>query len=1156
MKLRHIIPAPTIAAQANASDPSVSAWVTANAGSGKTHVLALRVIRLLLEGAPPSKILCLTYTKAAAANMSLRVFSMLSKWTQLDDSQLTVAILDIGVRVTQPRLDLARKLFARTVETPGGLKIQTIHAFCERLLQMFPFEANLPSRFTLIEDAQKVELQEEARRAVLAQAVESPQSAEGRALGVLTTVTSEDGFLKALQSAQSMRRMLRVSMAAARQHGGYRKLLCKHFGAPPDEPLSDIETQIVEGGGLAGQWGAIAAKYATGLPTDVKAGMGWALIRSLRGAAQADAYNGLFLTQKGEPKKSLASKGLGDRYPGFIAQIEAERDRVLALRDRRKALQIIEKSNALILIASAVLDHYTSNKNARALIDFDDLIDKTLALLTTFNAGWVLFKLDSGIDHILVDEAQDTSPEQWEILRRLGEEFTAGASQRSVNRTFFAVGDEKQSIYAMQGARPEKFDNMRRHFSAAMRGAEKPFTEVMLDLSFRSAPVILTSVDLIFAEPERRKGLSADNVAPVHEALKKNVPGLVEFWPAVGAVTVDPPENWRLPLDAPNPHSPPSIVAGRVAQMVSGWLQADSPERVIDNETGAPRQIRAGDIIILVRTRTKIFEPVIAALKDAGVPVAGADRLRYAAHIAVLDLMAAGRVSLLPQDDLSLACVLKSPLFGLTDTDLIELAPGRKGSLLGALEASSNPAHRIASGRLARWREWARGATPFQFYARLLGAEGARRDLVARLGLEAADAIDEFLAQSLNHEKLHAPSLASFLALLESSEDEVKRDMDAATNAVRVMTVHAAKGLEAKIVILPDTCSAPDSKTLPKIFALEGAALDPVLAWSSKKSEDVGPLAEARAAAMESALDEYRRLLYVAVTRAEERLYIMGFHGAKRPEGCWHETIEAALKPGMEEMPAPWGGGESIWRKQDAASPAPSLPLAAPAPDIAASLPDWLFNDAPPEREPPPPVRPSNILAAADADDVYAGSGGGAPRVEAFRTGRLMHALLQHLPKAQPQQRAAAAASFLARSAPGLSEQQRELLTEKALRVLNHPLLGDLFGEHSQAEAPLAGAVDLAGGGKIEISGRIDRLAILPTQILIADFKTGHSPGADHPPAKYASQLALYAAGLRSIFPDRAVRALLVYLDGPVIIELSPETLASALSDHISVTPG
>ena len=558
--------------------------------------------------------------------------------------------------------------------------------------------------------------------------------------------------------------------------------------------------------------------------------------------------------------------------------------------------------------------------------------------------------------------------------------------------------------------------------------------------------------------------------------------------------------------------------------------------------------MRPGDILILVRTRGPFFEAMIRALKKSQIPAAGADRLELAHHIAVMDLIAAGRASLLPQDDLVLACVLKSPLIGLDDDDLLALAPGRAASLFDALQASADAKYSGAVARLARWRARA-GGGPFAFYASLLGADGGRRAIEARLGPEAGDAVDEFLHLAIAHEDERAPSLAAFLNDIAGLEYSVKRDMEAAEDAVRVMTVHAAKGLEAKIVFLPDSCGVPSPRHDPKVFRL-GTNLpgEETIAWSPKKDVDCAMIEAARGKAREAAMEEYRRLFYVALTRAEERLYIARFHGAKEPDpGCWAKMIEAALAndAGIQRVPAFWNGEEQILRLMSEGSDAPAAAVpdrhAAAAPVV---LPDWLLRAARFEASPLPPVRPSHALALAGALD---GTGAAQARRDALRHGRMTHLLLQYLPDIAAGHRRDAALAFLAAQGTGLEKSARQNLASDVLKVIALPELAGLFGPDSKAEVSFAGRLVL-GQRTIDVDGRVDRIGEDQKEILVADYKTGTPCPLDGTPADYIAQMALYRAVLAPLWPDKTLRMLLIWTAGPRVIWLPAGMLDAALA--------
>lgn len=1118
--------------QRKASDPASSIWVSANAGSGKTHVLTQRVIRLLLADVPPAKILCLTFTKAAAAQMSSRVLEELSKWTRHDDAKLREAIRDTGALPASAHdLVRARRLFTRAVETPGGLKIQTIHAFCERLLHLFPFEANVPARFEVADDRRTEEMLALAKRATIAAAEGSP------ALALVADVAGSFGIDLLIADAMKLRAASR-RVAPDAQAG-----LADRLGVDATATVESVQRAMVFEGLAPSLWPAIADVLETGLGTDCKyaaalreaaalLGSGSGAIGTL--ATVLDVYLKIFYDSKDALRARLVTKRLGEAHPDIRQELEAERDRLDALRKTLKAVETVERTQALVAIVDAVMTRYDHAKARQGLLDFDDLIERTLALLEHSDSGWVLHKLDAGIDHVLVDEAQDTSEAQWTILEKLTGDFAVGATARREDRSFFVVGDDKQSIFSFQGAAPLMFDAMRTSFERRFKAGQKKFERVELKTSFRSVPGVLDAVDTVFQSALHQDGLVPPGQAwPAHESIKARLPGLVEIWPALGATAREDPQDWSIPLDVLPEHDPVNVVADRVAQKIKRLTAKDSPDRIHDGRGDTQRPIRPGDILILVRTRGAFFEAVIRALKHHYIAVAGADRLDVANHIAVMDLVAAGRTALLPGDDLSLACLLKSPLFGLTDDDLITLAPSRRGPLFSALGASPEPVHKVAYQTIERWTQRAAATTPFAFYAELLGREGGRKRMEARLGPEAHDAIDEFLRLALAHEQQGPPSLGAFLADVEALESSIKRDMEGPGDAVRVMTVHAAKGLEAKIVFLPDTCSIPAPQLDPNVFDLDKeTGRPPLIAWSPRKGDDPPIVQAARAAERKASLREYRRLLYVALTRAEERLYVAGYYNARKPpEDCWGAMIERAF-PDAEEAEAFWGDGDVVRRIASPGSGGP-LPLGvrivAEQHDLGLP-PEWLSR---PVAAPAPTahVRPSRVLRREERRE----------RREALTYGTALHLLLQYLPEQPPERRAEAAATFLATQAGTIPLATHQVLVAEALATMADPALATLFEADAKAEVPVAGRLMRADGSAIDVRGTIDRLKVMDGHVIAADFKTGAPE--DPPPRAYVEQMALYARVLRDLWPDEVLKMLLVWTRTRQIVELTAAEL-------------
>jgi ATP-dependent helicase/nuclease subunit A len=1131
-----VIPGALKERQARASNPRTSAWVSANAGSGKTHVLTQRVLRLLLDGTPPAQILCLAYTKAAAANMADRVFSKLAQWTSLSDSVLAKAIVGCGAGAPDAAtLVFARQLFARTIEIPGGLKIQTLHAFAERLLRLFPFEANVPAHFKVLDESESKRLLLEARDAALAELSASSDSAE--ALGLVARESGAARFDELLAEALSRAE----TFAAHDDAPAFAAALSVPLGLSPGVTSSSVEAEMLGGdvGRMRREKWALALKAGKSQDQKIAENLRAANEDRARPARLQGLLRALFKDDgeggpHGGESGQLITKGLREKFPTLEHDLRREQERLTVLRERRRAALTLERSAALFVVVRSILAAFARMKAERGALDFNDQIARALALVTRSSAAWVLHKLDYGLDHLLLDEAQDASEPQWGILAALSAEFFAGSGARPVNRTVFAVGDEKQSIFAFQGAAPQMFAEMKRGFAERHRESKRPFADVPLTFSFRSSQTILDAVDMTFkAELAWRGVAAAGERSPTHQAIRGDLKGVVELWPPIAPIPALDPEDWRMLEQPAQDDDPPVVLAKRIAEVIKGWVRPTSCERVVDSASGELRRIRENDVMILVRTRNAFFEATIRALKAADVKAAGADRLKLKDHIAVMDLIAAGRAALLPDDDLTLASALKSPLIGFDDDALMKIAAGRRGSLAEALMGAGEGFALEAARRLERWRARAKALSPFAFYAFLLGEDSGRRALIGRLGPEAADPIDEFLSLALAHEQREAPSLHNFLAQVESADVEIKRDMEVETEGVRVLTVHASKGLEAPIVFLPDSCGGLDTRHEPKLMRLSSPRPNdpPVLAWARKSAEDADAVADARAAAREDQAGEHRRLLYVAMTRAAQRLIIAGYETSRRrPDDCWYDLVRSGLGDTLVEAPAPFRGGATILRFGE--GPRAEDGGGAPAARGFDTLPGWLLAQAAPEAM-VPALNPSRA----------GGAGRGDP--ERALEGRLAHALLEMLPNLAPERRPGAATAYLNAWSGGLVESARATLACKVHATIGASELSSLFGPGSRGEVPLAGSLLRPGRPDLQYSGRLDRLVATDHDVLIVDFKLGEKP--DRPAPAHVAQLALYRVALQPLYPKLPIRAALVYLDGPTLAPIDESDLDAAL---------
>jgi ATP-dependent helicase/nuclease subunit A len=999
--------------------------------------------------------------------------------------------------------------------------VQTFHAFCTRLLHQFPFEANVAARFTVLDEPSTAQLLNQLTLAVLLQGAAEPEGSLGKALRIAIVVAADVTFKEVIGDAIKARDAIGAWIGRAGNIGQAIAQLSETFGIASDDSLEQVEQDFFSASLIPeGEWSALIEILSKGAKSDKNNIDALAAARAASGRDRIDHYLRVFCTAEISPRKSLLTRALADRYPEWLERLLAEQERICALIERERALNARERTRALVTIAKEVIDRYQMEKERRALLDYDDLIDHTLALFKNVSAAWVLYKLDLGIDHILIDEAQDTSPKQWEIIRTMAAEFLPGGSRPNTRRTLFAVGDEKQSIFSFQGAAPEAFDVMRRLFAQQFDTPDLGWKFLRFHHSFRSGAAVLGSVDQVFSGREVYESVTTDVVGiPKHESLPDAAPGLVELWPLVEPAEKKEIEGWDAPFDTESEKSPRVLLAQKIAKHVKQWCA---------------NGLAARDVLVLVRQRGPLFEAIIRALKNESVPVAGADRLVLTEHIAVMDLMALADCLLLPNDDLALASVLKSPLFGLTEDQLFELAWNRKGSLRGSLRAhATDVLFGAVNAEVDELAGTARRRSPFAFFADVLGPREGRKKFLARLGPEANDALDEFLNLALDYEARETASLQGFLAWLRAAQSEVRRDMEMARNEVRVMTVHGAKGLEANTVILADTTTEPKGAHPPKLLTLSNGAI----VWAKRKQDDTGTMEDSRAAAERAAINEYRRLLYVAMTRAAERLVVCGSKGPNKiPDGCWYQLVDDALRGDCANEPADVGSDEVLrYRK----GKMPSAGLAKhETPAAKISLPAWLARNAAMDKQAVRSITPSSAIEESAVRPL-------AGIKAALLRGSLTHRLMQSLPDIPAERRAKTAQEYLARRGGELTAEVCKAISDEVMQVLDDQHFRELFGPNSRAEVPIIGRV-VIGDELMRVSGQVDRLADTDDAVLIADFKTGRNQPARF--AAYVRQLALYRAVLRRLYPDKTVRAAIVWTEAPDLMELSTEVLDEALS--------
>ncbi|MFK7839620.1 MAG: double-strand break repair helicase AddA [Bdellovibrionales bacterium] len=1129
--------------QRRASNPTSSVWVSASAGTGKTKVLTDRVLRLLLPqknqhaqwvpGCSPQKILGLTFTKAAASEMALRINETLSEWAIAPEDTLHRKLKDLlGHEPGTLEKNAARKLFANVIDTPGRLKVMTIHAFCQSILSRFPLEAKLIPGFEVAEERIAESFIHQAKKQIFASSSHDKNNPTGQALSNLARIINEDQLNDLLAAIINERGQFEQTINKHFNIDGFYTALCQHLNIRPNQSktqlilnaCSDTQyddtmlTQCADAMSKSGKTDAAnAQKIYDFLAADEK-----------KRAQKFNTYLSIFFTQKEEKRSKLIGKKISEQSPHLEKAMQDEAMRLESVIETIKAAEMAALTRDLFHVANEVLNHYATIKTQKNMLDYEDLIFKTRDLMKK-RGDWVHYKLDQGIDHILIDEAQDTNPEQWAIIEALCEEFFSTHSQQDNHRTLFTVGDEKQSIYSFQRASPEEFDRMSQSFADKITAAKASWEKVGLNISFRSTKSVLNAVDSVFSKPETRKGLGVTNID--HQSFRRGQSGHVELWPLFENDESDTPSmTWSPPVTIEDQKSGSSKNAEAIAKQIEQWLKTK------EQLPSYNRAIQPRDIMILVRTRNAFVNQIMRALKSRNIPVGGLDRIVLNDQLAVQDMLAAADFALLPSDDLTLACLLKSPLIGITEDQLFDLAYNRNTTLW---QSVLDNADKDIIDYLKTLIKNAKRHSPYTFFAKLLQTQcpadqtSGLKAFQTRLGSDAKDSLNELLNACMNFEHQHIACLQSFIQWQKSAASDIKRQNDDKTNHVRIMTVHGSKGLQAPILFLPDTigiaglnASQPGNRIL---WPTQTGQKFPL--WAPRKDFEPNAYKNAKDNVLSRMDEEYRRLLYVAMTRAEERLYISGHKSKKEiKDQCWYQLIKNGLNAHQDSIQC---DDKKLTLTNPQTKPADREPKKQDAQSHKTKpTPSWLHQAAPMEPNPPAPLIPSrpsetepSAASPLNTTDHYR-----------FRRGNITHTLLQFLPDLPLDNRENAAKHFINENAKDLPENVRNNIVEEIQKILTHKDFSPIFAEGSRAEVPITG---LLADNRL-ISGQIDRLLITDENILIIDFKTNRPPPktADKVPQIYYNQLKSYADTLKSIYPNHKIKCALLWTDGPHLMPI------------------
>lgn len=1122
-------------AQITASDARFSSWLTANAGSGKTKVLIDRVARLLLDGVQPEQILCLTYTKSAAAEMKNRLFDRLGKWAMLADQELNFSLLEMGIQTQLgiEELKKARTLFARAIEAPGGLKIQTIHAFCSSLLRKFPLEAGISPQFG--------ELTERGQRDLYLKVLEilSADEATEESFEHFSKIANVSNWEETISKIVSKRNIFAKNKSRAE--------IYEAFSLSSEVSIEDDISSHFQNGTMSFLKKISGCLQQSNSKVDQKISKELSKISSID-LTSLQLLEKIFLYSKNSKAPFTAKLGkfsTKEMRNGLLADYIDEIDdfmvRLETFRNRRLSYLAAETSFSIHKFASAFLQVYTEQKNFKGLLDFDDLINIAVNLLTTSAvADWVLYRLDGGIDHILVDEAQDTSPSQWKVIETLAQELTSGQGiKENRSRTVFVVGDQKQSIYSFQGADPGQFDRVRDRFSAKLEGAEKTLQVASLDYSFRSSQTILALVDKIY-EDARAEDFGWGRK---HLAFKSELPGRIDLWPIIPKKLNPNLSKWEEPIelisDADHFVSLARLIAQEIKRMIDQDVQV--PEQKTINKQPTFRSVRAGDFLILVQRRSEIFHEIIRACKDANLPIAGADRLRLAGELAIKDICNFLSFIDNADDDFSLAAILKSPFFGWNEKSLFELAHSREEMTLW--QALRNDPIKFAHELevFEDLRSVADLVRPYELIERILILHNGRSLLIGRLGKEAEEGIDTLLTQAMDYESSEIPSLTGFLAWISDENIEVKRQFDSSVNQIRVMTVHGAKGLEAPIVILPETHDFKNEISDEILFTDELAFKKFSSTERSDKTTEVYNSQKQKNSA------ERDRLLYVALTRAEVWLIVAAAGNVSDDGKSWYKKVEKGLI-NLDAKSEPFSHGHGLryqhgkWLVGKCSEKHLKKASKIQLPQIFK---ENLGTPVKFEKF----INPSNLMGSKSIqriDKVTEGDG-------AKLFGTIVHLLLEKLPKSNSNDWQNIVPNLLKWAEIYVPEETQTRAYKQAENILKNPSFEFIFAPDVLAEVQFSTIVESVGG--IPIVGVIDRLVLSQDSALIIDFKTNQEvpSSIDEVPLGILKQMGAYAASMQKVFPKKNIELGIIWTHSAELMKIDVNRAVSSI-DSIRMT--
>jgi len=1126
-----------------AASPNISATVTASAGSGKTWLLVSRMVRLLLHGAAPGSILALTFTRKAAGEMQARLTERLRDLAMADDQKLITLLTELGEDHSADACQNARQLYEKCLLSDYPVRAMTFHSFCQDILSRFPVEANLPPDFELVESTAL--LIEQSIQQLYSEATITPDGALAQNLETLlehsqsidSTKTALKSFIdhrsdwwaytedqnNSIEFAiEQLQQQLKIEADSDPASQLFNRELPRKL-----ERFRELHMQIAtDKQMLHAEIIALALQQTEN--TDKAFGM-------LQPAFLTKTDTALARKSTKKSEKILGVDG-SDEYVRLHHEIA---EQLLEIKDLFARKKTLERNIAWFNAASHLLDIFQTLKSQLHNLDFTDLEWRTYQLLKhSENAEWVQYKLDQRINHLLIDEFQDTNPTQWHLLKPLLEELASGDTERQ--RSVFIVGDEKQSIYGFRRANPELQSHVADWLEQQIGATKWP-----LNKSWRSSPAVIDLVNAIFL-PEDGELLSG---FPEHGTHKTDLPGKIvikELFAAPDKNDLPEPTYFRNPLvEARNIPKHQQYLAE--AKWIADTIQNIISEGLLIEKDSGAEPVQYDDIYILLKNRTHVSQ-LEQVLRKQHIPFISANRSTLLNSLEIRDMEALLEVLVAPYNDLALAQILKSPIFSATDEQLLELASvteyRRWFKKMEHLSGTLDALHPVARAFhfLTKWQK----VTDRIPVHDLLDIIFYDTNLLNRYQASAPDSIkaqvkanlQSFLDLALEIDSGRYPSVTHFLNKLRSlkklpgdAPDEASANSGQAR--VNIMTVHAAKGLEAPVVFMADTASQsspklahntmvnwPTNRSKPDAFHLMGVKTS----WDSVSENFVK-----KAAGFQSRED--LNLLYVALTRAKQFLFISGSEPNRKIQSSspnWY----ALISQGMDKLRDSDSDDElSTYTTGNIQYQSGSLSEDAIHSEtgIPESLSQKIFDSD----------EPVSLTPSQSDDTEYKTKASTVTDEDAKTRGTVIHRALELLSGSKQPGDEQILLQIKIESGHLLTANEYNACLQEAKSVFEEPDFTYLFNtemfDQQFNELPIH-----YRSGKKDIHGVIDRVVIKDKTIYLVDYKTHQSAGKNDLQtlaAEYQQQMQFYKSGLQQIWPEHMVRSLLLFTNSKQVFE-------------------